>query len=83
LVALLSQTYRVIAPDLPGNGFTEFPEERKYGYTFENLTPIVEAFLNDPKAQKGLSRGVWRMRSFVFWMRDSSRLILLRWLRSS
>ena len=29
--------YRVIAPDLPGFGFTEVPVERKYTYSFDAL----------------------------------------------
>jgi len=34
----------VIAPDLPGFGFTEVPAERGYGYSFEGLASTVEAF---------------------------------------
>jgi pimeloyl-ACP methyl ester carboxylesterase len=34
----------VIAPDLPGFGFTEVPAERRYGYSFEGLATTVEAF---------------------------------------
>lgn len=34
---LLAPKYRVIAPDLPGFGFTEVPAERNYEYTFVNL----------------------------------------------
>ena len=46
LIPLLSQKYRVVAPDLPGFGFTEVPESRKYSYTFANLATTVEAFLD-------------------------------------
>jgi pimeloyl-ACP methyl ester carboxylesterase len=46
LIPLLSQEYHVIAPDLPGFGFTEVPEIRDYVYTFENLATSVEAFLD-------------------------------------
>jgi pimeloyl-ACP methyl ester carboxylesterase len=46
LIPLLSTKYHVIAPDLPGYGFTEVPEARKYKYTFENLASTVEALLD-------------------------------------
>jgi pimeloyl-ACP methyl ester carboxylesterase len=44
LIPRLADRYRVIAPDLPGFGFTEVPAERKYTYSFEALTGTVEAF---------------------------------------
>jgi pimeloyl-ACP methyl ester carboxylesterase len=34
----------VIAPDLPGFGFTEVPAERKYNYSFESLAVTIDAF---------------------------------------
>ncbi|KAI9650839.1 hypothetical protein NHQ30_000874 [Ciborinia camelliae] len=52
LMPLLSQKYHVIAPDLPGFGFTEVPETRNYKYTFEGLTNTIESFLNELKVQK-------------------------------
>src|ERR1700741_3767968 len=44
LIPRLASDYRVIAPDLPGFGFTEVPAERGYGYSFEGLASTVEAF---------------------------------------
>jgi len=44
LIPRLADKYRVIAPDLPGFGFTEVPAERKYTYSFDALTHTVEAF---------------------------------------
>lgn len=44
LIPLLAGHYRVIAPDLPGFGFTEVSQERKYAYSFEALTGTIEAF---------------------------------------
>ena len=44
LIPRLADTYRVIAPDLPGFGFTEVPAERGYTYTFDNLAKTLEAF---------------------------------------
>jgi pimeloyl-ACP methyl ester carboxylesterase len=44
LIPRLADQYRVIAPDLPGFGFTEVLEERKYTYTFDALAGTIEAF---------------------------------------
>jgi pimeloyl-ACP methyl ester carboxylesterase len=44
LIPRLATDYRVIAPDLPGFGFTEVPAERKYVYSFDRLALTVEAF---------------------------------------
>ena len=44
LIPRLADRYRVIAPDLPGFGFTEVPEKRKYRYTFDALAATVDAF---------------------------------------
>lgn len=46
LIPRLSTRYRVIAPDLPGFGFTVVPAERGYEYTFANLATTIEAFLD-------------------------------------
>ena len=44
LIPLLASRYRVFAPDLPGFGFTEVPEGRKYTYSFDALARTIEAF---------------------------------------
>ena len=44
LIPRLASDYRVIAPDLPGFGFTEVPPERKYPYSFDQLALTIEAF---------------------------------------
>jgi len=44
LIPRLADQYRVIAPDLPGFGFTEVLEGRKYTYSFEALAGTIEAF---------------------------------------
>jgi pimeloyl-ACP methyl ester carboxylesterase len=46
LIPRLADQYRVIAPDLPGFGFTKVPEERKYSYSFDALAGTIEAFTN-------------------------------------
>lgn len=44
LIPRLANDFRVIAPDLPGFGFTEVPAERKYSYTFDQLAQTIDAF---------------------------------------
>jgi pimeloyl-ACP methyl ester carboxylesterase len=44
LIPRLANDYRVIAPDLPGFGFTQVPAERRYVYTFDGLASTIEAF---------------------------------------
>ncbi|MEO6911794.1 MAG: alpha/beta hydrolase [Edaphobacter sp.] len=44
LIPRLADRYRVIAPDLPGFGFTEVPAERGYKYTFDALAHTIEQF---------------------------------------
>ena len=44
LIPRLADSYRVIAPDLPGFGFTQVPEERKYHYSFDALAKTMLAF---------------------------------------
>jgi pimeloyl-ACP methyl ester carboxylesterase len=46
LIPRLADQYRVIAPDLPGFGFTEVPDKRKYTYSFDALASTIEAFTN-------------------------------------
>jgi pimeloyl-ACP methyl ester carboxylesterase len=44
LIPRLADQFRVIAPDLPGFGFTEVPEKRKYTYSFDALARTIESF---------------------------------------
>ena len=44
LIPRLASDFRVIAPDLPGFGFTEVPAGRKYKYTFDGLASTMYAF---------------------------------------
>ena len=44
LIPRLAARYRVVAPDLPGFGFTEVPPERNYKYSFESIAKTIEAF---------------------------------------
>jgi pimeloyl-ACP methyl ester carboxylesterase len=44
LIPRLADRYRVIAPDLPGFGFTEVPAGRHYQYSFDALAHTISAF---------------------------------------
>src|SRR5579862_8339921 len=44
LMPRLADRYRVIAPDLPGFGFTEVPEQRHYDYSFDALARTIGHF---------------------------------------
>lgn len=46
LIPLLADQYRLIAPDLPGFGFTQVPAERNYVYTFDAIGKTLEAFVD-------------------------------------
>jgi pimeloyl-ACP methyl ester carboxylesterase/alkylhydroperoxidase family enzyme len=44
LIARLSDKYRVLAPDMPGFGFSDAPEAKSFGYTFDHLAEVIESF---------------------------------------
>lgn len=52
LIPRLANDYRVIAPDLPGFGFTEVPEERQYIYSFDRLAATLNAFTDALKIRR-------------------------------
>src|ERR1700685_2954611 len=52
LMPRLAHDYLVIAPDLPGFGFTEVPPERKYVYSFDRLAATLNAFTQALKIRR-------------------------------
>ncbi|MGB4784666.1 MAG: alpha/beta hydrolase [Candidatus Acidiferrum sp.] len=44
LIPALADRYRVVAPDLPGFGFSDAPNHKQFHYTFENLTKAIDSF---------------------------------------
>lgn len=44
LIPLLAPHFRVIAPDLPGFGFSDAPGRSRFTYTFERLADVMERF---------------------------------------
>ncbi|MDH4566978.1 alpha/beta hydrolase [Pseudomonas sp. BN414] len=45
LIPLLADKFHIVAPDLPGFGFTEVPAEREYRYSFDALAVTLGAFV--------------------------------------
>jgi pimeloyl-ACP methyl ester carboxylesterase len=47
LIPPLADRYHVIAPDLPGFGFSKSPDREQFGYTFENLAAVIDRFTEE------------------------------------
>jgi pimeloyl-ACP methyl ester carboxylesterase len=58
LIPALADRYHVVAPDLPGFGFSDAPNRKQFPYTFENLTKAIDGFT--------LSIGLERFAIYVF-----------------
>lgn len=52
LIPMLSKSYHVIAPDLPGFGFSDAPDPDQFSYTFDNLANTMQSFID----QLGMKR---------------------------
>ena len=44
LIPALADSYHVVAPDLPGFGFSDAPDRKRFRYTFENLARVIGDF---------------------------------------
>jgi pimeloyl-ACP methyl ester carboxylesterase len=44
LIPQLADRYHVVAPDLPGFGFTHAPDRASFPYTFERLAEVIDRF---------------------------------------
>lgn len=44
LIPLLADRFHIVAPDLPGFGFSTSPPQSQFNYTFDNLAKVIEAF---------------------------------------
>jgi pimeloyl-ACP methyl ester carboxylesterase/alkylhydroperoxidase family enzyme len=58
LIAKLSDKYHVVAPDLPGFGFSDAPDAKSFGYTFDHLAQVIEDFTD--------AMGLTRYALYVF-----------------
>lgn len=52
LIPKLATRYHVVAPDLPGFGFTEVAKDKDFTYTFANLTAVVDGFTQAKKLSR-------------------------------
>jgi len=52
LIPMLADKYHVVAPDLPGFGFTEAPARGKYAYTFDQLARTIDQFTRQLKLDR-------------------------------
>jgi pimeloyl-ACP methyl ester carboxylesterase len=44
LIPALAECYHVVAPDLPGFGFSDAPDRKHFVYSFENLANVIGRF---------------------------------------
>jgi len=44
LIPVLADRYHVVAPDLPGFGFSDAPDRTRFKYTFEHLADVIDRF---------------------------------------
>jgi pimeloyl-ACP methyl ester carboxylesterase len=44
LIPLLAERFHVVAPDLPGFGFSDAPDRAAFPYTFQNLATVIDRF---------------------------------------
>ena len=61
LFARLSEQYHLVAPDYPGFGHSDWPDPRKFVYTFDNLAKVMNYFTE----AQGLSR-------YTLYMQDTA-----------
>jgi pimeloyl-ACP methyl ester carboxylesterase len=52
LIPLLSDRFHIVAPDLPGFGFSQSPPRSQFKYTFDNLATVIEAFTGVVRLQR-------------------------------
>ncbi|MFC3756647.1 alpha/beta fold hydrolase [Chryseobacterium tructae] len=52
LIPILSTKYHVIAPDLPGFGYSDAPDHQQFNYTFDNLATTIQTFVDTLKMKR-------------------------------
>ena len=60
LFAQLSDRYHLVAPDYPGFGHSDWPDPKKFGYTFDHIAEIMNHFTE----ALGLSRYTLYMQDY-------------------
>jgi pimeloyl-ACP methyl ester carboxylesterase len=52
LIPILSEKYHVIAPDMPGFGFSDFPSRKDYVYTFDQIALTMQGFIDGMRLKR-------------------------------
>src|ERR1700722_16587254 len=52
LIPQLAGDYHVVAPDLPGFGFSDAPDRKSFQYTFDHLAEVIENFVEQIGLEK-------------------------------
>jgi pimeloyl-ACP methyl ester carboxylesterase len=52
LIPTLSDRYHVVAPDLPGFGFSAAPSRERFTYTFDRLAEVIERFTETTRLRR-------------------------------
>ena len=52
LIPLLSDRYRLVAPDYPGFGYSSTPGVREFDYTFDHLADVIQGFTDALRLEK-------------------------------
>jgi pimeloyl-ACP methyl ester carboxylesterase len=60
LFARLSDRYHLVAPDYPGFGHSDWPDPKRFAYTFDNIASVMDAFTEGI----GLSRYTLYMQDY-------------------
>jgi pimeloyl-ACP methyl ester carboxylesterase len=47
IIPALAERYHVVAPDLPGFGFSDAPDRNQFRYSFENLARVIGRFTEE------------------------------------
>jgi pimeloyl-ACP methyl ester carboxylesterase len=45
LIPALAERYHVVAPDLPGFGYSDAPDREQFKYTFDRLAQVIDRFM--------------------------------------
>nr|WP_315032459.1 alpha/beta hydrolase [uncultured Chryseobacterium sp.] len=67
LIPILSKQYHVIAPDIPGFGYSDAPDHQQFAYTFDNLAATIQSFVE-----------VMKMKRFAVYIFDYGAPVGLR-----
>src|SRR5438309_1219862 len=89
LFARLSDRYHLVAPDYPGFGHSDWPDPKRFDYTFDRIASVIDGFAQELglrairficRTMGGRSASDWHWRTRSGWSLSSSRM---RWLTTT